>query len=162
MLFPWASDVTKLIAQKPTFGALVDLTEEAYSQILLLMPDLKTAKGMFQCAVTDNVALHLEVLEQTPYTTHLHLTYYFSDKDGLYAEPNAYLRVYHDAKQLEVLELNQHILPVETMYQAPGMMNKWRLLLFISRWLAFCVGQGYRFSDASKTPDKGAVVADVC
>lgn len=124
----------------------MELTEEAYFRLLEIMPDVAQREpGCYRSVVRNNVALHLEILEQTPYTSHLRLTYFFSDNKGEHADPDAYLRVYHDAKQLEILELKQHVLPVESLYEEPGMENKWKLLQFFNRWLAYCSTQGYLF-----------------
>jgi len=151
MLFPWSDTLTKIANQKPTLGALVDLTEETYNQLLFLIPDTQLKQGRYSCTaandVSEEVFLYLDILEQTPYTTHLHLTYHFNNEHGKYTDPDVYLRVYHDAKQLEVLSLKQDMLPVESLYEHPGLENKWQLLLFLNRWIVFCVAQGYLFKE---------------
>ena len=57
------------------------------------------------------------------------------------------LRVYHDARQVEVENLRQQTLPTHKLYEAPGLLNKWRLNLFVAKWLVFCVRQGHLFVD---------------
>ena len=54
--------------------------------------------------------LHLEVIDQAPYTTLLRLTYFFPFEDERVhrlpqADPDALLRAYHDARQVEVIDL---------------------------------------------------------
>ena len=68
-------------------------------------------------------------------------------------EPDVLLRVYHDAEQVEVIDLKQSSLPVHSLYEAPGLLNKWQVNLFVSKWLAFCVYQGHRFSPQSTVED---------
>jgi uncharacterized protein YqiB (DUF1249 family) len=60
-------------------------------------------------------------------------------------DPNARLCAYHDAMQVEVLDLHQTALPVYRHYAYPALDAKWRANLFLARWLAYCVRQGYRF-----------------
>ena len=63
------------------------------------------------------------------------------------ADPDALLRVYHDARQVEVEALRQQTLPTHRLYEAPGLMNKWRVNLFVFKWLVFCLRQGHLFVD---------------
>ena len=90
--------------------------------------------------------LYLEILEQAPYTTLVHVTYYFAHHQGQHPDPDALLRVYHDARQIEVVDLQQNILPVRPNYNYPGLLNKWRVNLFLSKWLTFCLDQGHCFA----------------
>ncbi|MCB1785763.1 MAG: DUF1249 domain-containing protein [Gammaproteobacteria bacterium] len=131
----------------PTVGGLLDLCEENYRHLHSLVPQLKRLRGEHRSRRPDHQDLHLTIIEQTPYTTLLRLTYRFAnDADGL-SEPDAVLRVYHDARQVEVEDLRQQVLPTRRLYEAPGLRNKWRLNLFVSRWLAFCLRQGHLFVD---------------
>jgi len=106
---------------------------------------LRRLQGEHCSSLRDHQDLHLRIIEQTPYTTLLRLTYEFPHVDGGVADPDALLRVYHDAQQVEVEDLRQQALPTRRLYEAPGLENKWRLNLFVGRWLAFCVQQGHLF-----------------
>lgn len=72
---------------------------------------------------------------------------------GTLAEPNALLRAYHDAGQVEVLDLRQTVLPLYRHYGAPALEAKWRANLFLSKWLAYCVRAGHGFSAGSPGRD---------
>ena len=101
----------------------------------------------------------LTVVSQSPYTTLLRLTYEFSGGHGP-AEPDALLRVYHDARMVEVEDLRQDTLPTNRLFEAPGLLNKWRANLFVSKWLAFCLQQQHIFvADAGTST---ALTADPC
>jgi uncharacterized protein YqiB (DUF1249 family) len=139
--------IHKWLDGHPTVGDLLSLCEENYRCLHSLVPQLKSLRGQHCSSRPDNQDLHLTILEQTPYTTLLRLTYRFDQGDGGLSEPDALLRVYHDARQVEVEDLRQQALPTRRLYEAPGLVNKWRLNLFVARWLAFCVGQGYLFVD---------------
>jgi uncharacterized protein YqiB (DUF1249 family) len=98
--------------------------------------------------------LYLEVLEQTPYTTCVHLTYYFQHQDqGAHPDPDATLRVYHDSGQVEVLDLRQQALPLSRGGDQAALAQKWRVSLFLSKWLAYCVQQGHRFASPAEHSD---------
>ena len=101
--YPWG--VRALWDGRPTVGWLMDLCEENYLYLLRLAPELRSLEGRFLSRRREvAMDLHLEILEQTPYTTLLHLTYYFSQGAGGQPDPDARLRVYHDSGQAEVVE----------------------------------------------------------
>lgn len=147
--YPWS---TPLIRKgRPTVGNLMALCEENYRALMRLIPDLRQLQGEKRSVLDRDLDLHLEILEQTPYTTLLRLTYYFSHNDGLVhrlqkPDPDALLRVYYDAGQVEVLDLRQTALPVHNHYRHPALETKWKVNLFLSKWLAFCLVQGHRFA----------------
>ena len=93
--------------------------------------------------------LHLEIREQTPYTTLVHITYFFTGTEQRQRDPDALLRVYHDSRQVEVIDLRQHILPLNGGRLLPTLVQKWRINLFLSKWLSYCNDQGHRFNTGS-------------
>jgi uncharacterized protein YqiB (DUF1249 family) len=94
----------------------------------------------------DGVDLHLEILEQTPYTSLIHLTHHFPNQEGQIADPDATIRAYHDSRQLDVLELRQSALPLNRWGSHPTLEQRWKINLFLSKWLAYCIHQGHFFS----------------
>ncbi len=143
-VYPWELKV--LFDGRPTVGWLMDLCEENYRHLLRLAPEVRSLTGNRVSRLDGHMDLHLEVLEQTPYTTLLHLTYFFSGTETPVPDPNARIRVYHDSCQVEVVDLRQRALPLNTGMERPTMAQKWRVNMFLSKWLAYCVGQGHRFS----------------
>ena len=142
-LYPWS--VRSILTLQPTVGGLMDLCEENYRQLLRLAPAMGSMMGHYDSRVAGHVDLHLEVLEQTPYTSLIHLTYYFDHRDGTDPDPDATLRVYHDAGQAEVLDLEQRVLPIQGPPGLESLEQKWRANLFLSKWLSYCIAQGHRF-----------------
>ena len=106
MYYPWTPQIDKLMDYRPTLGRLLDLCEENYLLLMSLAPHLTHMQGLLSSRVSGNMDLFLEIVEQTPYTTVIHLTYYFSHESGQNADPDALLRVYHDAQQIEVINLH--------------------------------------------------------
>lgn len=121
------------------------LCEENYRVLTRLIPEMPILAGYLRSGLPQGMDLHLEILEQTPYTTLLHLTYYFSHGKGAVPDPDATVRAYHDAGQVEVLDLRQTALPLARGPHYPTLEQKWKTNLFLSKWLAFSTAQGHVF-----------------
>jgi len=142
--YPWGA--CTWFPGKPNVGQLMDLCEENYRYLMRLAPDLRQMQGCCQSQLKGALDLYLEVLEQTPYTTLIHITYFFSHRQGHRPDPDARVRIYHDARQSEVVELRQQALPLNAGVERPTLEQKWRINLFLSKWLAYCVRQGHQFN----------------
>jgi uncharacterized protein YqiB (DUF1249 family) len=146
--YPWLSEL--VVAGRPSVGSLMTLCEENYAALKRLVPDLTELRGELSSRSRGDMDLHLEIIEQARYTTLLRITYFFPHDDGgvhriPQADPDALLRAYHDARQVEVIDLRQTALPLHNRYQAPALVAKWRANLFLSKWLGYCVRLGHRF-----------------
>lgn len=144
--YPW--NAGWLAAARPTVGDLMSLCEDSFRLLTRLFPDVQQARGCYDSQLEPGLRLHLEVLEQAPYTTTIRLTYVFgsvADASAGQPDPDARLRVYHDAGQVEVLDLRQTALPLYSGYQHPALRDKWKANLFLTKWLSYCLSQGHRF-----------------
>jgi uncharacterized protein YqiB (DUF1249 family) len=141
--YPW--NISKLLSARPSMGMVLDLSEENYALLMRLAPSLTEMSGSYESNLEQGMDLYLEVLEQTPYTTLIHLTYYFSHAVGDYPDPDATLRVYHDSRQIDVMDLRQSSLPLHRWGGNPTLEQRWRINLFLSKWLHYCVAQGHGF-----------------
>lgn len=140
-----------LLSGKPTVGWLMDLCEENYHYLMRLAPGVRQMQGCYLSRLNGAMDLYLEVIEQTPYTSLLHLTYYFAHESGQRPDPDATIRIYHDSRQAEVLSLVQHALPLNRDSLRPLMEQKWKISLFLSKWLAYSVRQGHCFQSGHPT-----------
>lgn len=157
--YPWSAHFA--LSGRPTVGVLMSLCEENYQALRRMIPDLRQVRSEMRSGRAGGLDLHLEILEQAPYTTLLRLTYFFPHNDGMVhripeADPDALLRVYHDARQVEVIDLRQTALPVRGHYRSPALEAKWRANLFLAKWLGYCIRQGHRFPPAVAAADCGA------
>jgi uncharacterized protein YqiB (DUF1249 family) len=137
-----------LTGAEPNVGQLMALCEENYRALQRLAPGLAQMRGAFISRAEAGADLLLEVHEQAPYTTIFRLTHLFvtsSEGDCWHPEPDAALRAYHDASQVEVLDLSQTALPLYSHYRSPALQAKWKANLFVGKWLAYCLAQGHRF-----------------
>ncbi len=130
----------------------MEVCEDSYRSVMQLAPELRRSRGSLRARPAAGADLYLQILEQSRYTTLIHLTYAFprnigDDLDCL--DPRARLCIYHDAMQAEVLDLHQTVLPIYRHYSHPALDAKWRANLFLARWLSYCVRQGYRFGPSS-------------
>ncbi len=148
----------QILAAPTSVGALLDLCEENYQLLLMIAPGIRAMRGSLHSRRAGHLDLHLDVLEQAAYTTTLRLTYYFDEREGRAPDPDATLRLYHDARQLEVLDLRQQALPVARLFEHPGLHRKWKANVFLSKWLWFCVRQGHRFPPRATAETAGACV----
>ncbi|CAK0767609.1 conserved hypothetical protein [Gammaproteobacteria bacterium] len=144
---------------RPTVGTLMALCEENYRRLRSLAPNLPALRGRQDAQGDDGLVLSLTVEEQSRYTTRLHLTYLFhqtlSDQD-----PDLCIRAYHDAAQAEALVLWGGFLSRPAPFPGlPCLMDKWRINVFLGKWLSHCLGNGHRFpgrrpSDSSHSPER--------
>ena len=145
--YPWS--LQALLNERPRLRWLMELYENNYRVLMRLSPLLRMAGGTQVAAISAGPDLHLDVLEQTRYTSLIRLTYYFSQHPEPLPDPDATLRVYHDAAQVEVLDLRQTALPLNRGSQLPTLDQKWRINKFLYDWLKYCASQGYRFQSPS-------------
>lgn len=144
----------------PRVGDLLELMEDNHRLLLCLAPDLRWLAGSHR-APGRGTDLYLDVIDQSRYTTILRLTYRFPphfsaqtaahdrlDQESLQIDPDARLRVYHDARQVEVIALRQTVLPLLGQDRLPTLQSKWNANWFLAKWLAYCVSEDYRFFPA--------------
>jgi uncharacterized protein YqiB (DUF1249 family) len=132
-----------------TFAGLMDLYERNYIGIRRLIPVMPEAGVGLVSRVPGGLDLHLDVLERFRYTTELSLTYHFARREGMIAEPNLCMRIYHDARLAEVISADLRRWPAfvieETSTQQSQLITRWHVNRFLFKWLSYCLYQGHRF-----------------
>ncbi|MBK5937253.1 MAG: DUF1249 domain-containing protein [Halorhodospira halophila] len=138
-----ASATHRALEAKPrTFAALMELYETNYIYMRRLVPDLERADAEREISFSrDGVALRLEVLERSRYTTTVLLTHRFASGCGAESLPELTVRVYHDARVAEVMATGGR-----TVRDPAGSLEqRWVSNRFLSRWLRFSLGEGHGF-----------------
>lgn len=99
--------------------------------------------GVLVSVSREGVELSLEVLGRGRYTTTAILAHRFQDADGHQEKvPDLAVRVYHDARMAEVLEVGGG-----GARHAPGSLaERWAENRFLNRWLRFTLGEGHSFA----------------
>lgn len=146
------------------FVSLMDLYENNFLRLRKLVPDLHALEESAYSRINGCMGLHLSVLDRSRYTTTLRMTYHFTEGSRLYAEPDLRIRVYHDARLVEVL--SGHLKHGRQRFEhlpADAKKEKWKLNRFLFKWLGFCLHQGHHFqreagADFSESAASGAIV----
>ena len=126
-------------ANARSFAGLMELYEQNYMRLRQIAPDLEVADEMIS-VVPEHQDLYLSVTQRCKYTTMLRLTYRFDDE---VFEPDLHLKVYHDARVVEVQQM--HSRSHGPLYLAEILEQKWLMNRFLYKWLGYCLYQGHYF-----------------
>ncbi len=129
-------------ANARSFAGLMELYEQNYLRLRNLVPDLQVADEMIS-VVPDHLDLYLTVTERCRYTTMLRLTYRFVEDSNELFEPDLHLKVYHDARVVEVQHFQSR--SRGPLYLANLIEQKWLMNRFLYKWLGYCHYQGHYF-----------------
>ncbi|MEM1081721.1 MAG: DUF1249 domain-containing protein [Pseudomonadota bacterium] len=119
------------------------------------MPDDLARSDLLVSQVSGAPDLYLRVLERHNYTTFLQLTYLLGA--GREQQPNAHIRVYHDARMAEATSFSpeQGIerlagpdLPVRGLVE-----RSWRMNRALLKWLEFLLAEGHSAQTMRATED---------
>lgn len=140
-----------------SFAALMDLYERNYINMRRLLPAMPPSSTALVSSVTSGLDLHLHIIERNRYTSDLNLTYRFHEQNGaILNEPDLHVRIYHDARQAEVMAAQLRHYAVAFSAEAgtghlahPAHLHqRWQINRFLYKWLTYCLRQGHRFSDS--------------
>jgi uncharacterized protein YqiB (DUF1249 family) len=136
----WTTQLHARCSNAPNFGALLDLGRSNYLALHRLVPGIASCQGTLLAGDQSQVVLQLEILEQSRYCTFARLTHVFDDEtgQGRRLEPGLSLRIYHDARQLDVVGVAAAAFDLDPNYQWPSLLNKWRAQMFLYKWLQYC------------------------
>jgi len=129
-------------ANARSFAGLMELYEFNYMRLRGIAPDLKVADQMIS-VVPGHEDLYLSVTQRCRYTTMLRLTYQFAAEGRILFEPDLHLKMYHDARVVEVQQFTSRA--HGPMYLAELIEQKWRMNRFLFKWLGYCLYQGHYF-----------------
>lgn len=135
---------------------LPDLHAGVFRALNLLLPN-ELARGDCLVSRVDGAPdLYLQMLERHSYTSFLRLTYVMGPERR--HNPNAHVRVYHDARLAEATayspELGTHRLAGPYLSMRGVVERSWRLNRALLKWLDYLLAQGHG-------PDTMRVVEDV-
>lgn len=141
--------LTALDTQQPQIRRLArqlpNLHGAIYGGVHLLMPDASSRADCFVSRLSGSPDLYLNILERHEYTSYLQLTYVFAGSN--IQNPNAYIRVYHDAKLAEATAFS----PRQGIERFAGpelplhgqVVRSWRINRALVKWLDYLIGQGH-------------------
>lgn len=141
------------------FGWLMALYSENHARMTRLFGPADLEIGFYESHVGDGLglALRLEVLEQHRYTTELRMTYNLRDPLTGEPDPSAYLRLYHDARQLEATHcyVGRRWQDVIGMYPPPAAIvgHRLRMNTFLGKWLQYLAEGGHGIATLRRVSD---------
>lgn len=132
--------------------------EANYRKLTDLVPDLTRIGATATAKAQNKPALHLRLLERSPYTLTLELTHDFARGYEPLAEPAVRIRVCLDSKTAEVLSDACRPFVLDALRDeasARAVLDyKWSLNYFLARWLDHCLSSDYRFGAARSEPEE--------
>lgn len=144
-----ATQRKKIIAlwQPRSFVGLMMLYESNHLRLKRLLGGIVPAPGeSLVSRVPGDLALHLDGMERSRYTTTFRLTYWF---DGELADPDLIVRLYHDACLVEAMQCgHQHrhrLLRRFPTDHGGELERRWMRNLMLNKWLDYCHERGHRF-----------------
>jgi uncharacterized protein YqiB (DUF1249 family) len=144
---------------------LPELHTSVFRALNLLMPDGLSRSDCLVSSIDDGPDLYMQVIERHDYTTFLRLTYIIGNRKQ--HDPNAHIRVYHDARMAEATAFS----PEQGIQRFAGpelpmhglVVRNWRLNKALLKWLDYLLGQGHSaqtFKPAEEIPELGADLAE--
>ena len=136
------------------------LYESNYIRLGSLLPDItdlaEKQAGHWVSRVPSDCSLFLRIVDRARYTTTLHLTYYFDENGDRVADPDLYVRVYHDARMAEVMacsskHIHRTLIPFETV-ECSEMKLRWNRNMMLNKWLDYCSEKSHSFAGATVVP----------
>lgn len=142
-------------ARPRSFVALMSLYESNYIRFGWLVGELPTLGGSYRSAVVGDCDLILSVVERSPYTTTLNLTYVLPQGPVSRAYPDLCVRLYHDARLAEAQGWTEGAGTAPARAARGREMERelhqrWARNVMLNKWLEYCVERGHRFSPAAK------------
>jgi hypothetical protein len=123
------------------------LYEGNFIKLTALAPALVLGPGLSR--TTRDFDLHLCVDSVTRYTIDLRLTYLFEEPVGLSADPDLHLRVYLDARMVEVISWSvshRHaVLRQLAATNSRELDRRWSQNIMLGKWLDYLDDRGHRF-----------------
>ena len=137
----------RLVPRIGRFAWLMALYTENHEKMARLFPARGLASGRWVSDVGDGLPLHLDVIDQHPYTSELRLSYAIPDPVTGQPDPSAYLRLYHDAHQLEATHcyVGRRWQDVIGLNPTPERLlgHRMRMNTFLGKWLQYLLERGH-------------------
>ena len=146
--------ITSWRARPVSFVSLMSLYESNFLRLKELAGDIRRHHGVAVSRTKVDCDLHLSVLEHTPYTSAVRLTYHFEEADATVADPDLEIRVYHDARLAEVSACGRWIRHQSLAHVRAGIPaqlgERWLRNMMLNKWLDYCLERGHEFTPAAQ------------
>lgn len=140
-------------------GALMTEMEDNYLLLRQLSHDLRALPDRWVSPEYTGLRLRLQVMERSPYTSTLQLSYELELDNDRHLAPDLLIRVYHDARLAEVLRCGDRQQPGAGHYDntrgRQSIHNQLQANRFLHQWLGYCLRQGHRCPAETESPALG-------
>lgn len=137
----------RLVPRLGRFAWLMALYAENHAKIARLFPVRTLAPGRWISDAGDGLPLVVDVIEQHRYTSEMRLSYAMPDPVTGELDPSAYLRLYHDASQLEATHcyVGRRWQDVIGLNPTPQRLlgHRMRMNTFLGKWLQYLGERGH-------------------
>lgn len=144
------------IVRPRSFAGLMTLYESNYLRLLRMAPGLRDMHGEYVSRVDGDCDLYLSVLERTPYTSTLAMTYRFEEAGGTVSDPDLTVRVYFDgclAEAMRLTEQHHHELFRRLASEFRSELDsRWARNVMLNKWLEYCLDRSHTFGPAAPRP----------
>ncbi|MEO7387788.1 MAG: DUF1249 domain-containing protein [Gammaproteobacteria bacterium] len=139
-------------AEPRSLGALMALYEGNFIKLTSLAPALKSptsaSAGISRISRSSrDLDLHLCVDAVTRYTVDLRLTYLFDDPAGVTSDPDLHLRLYLDARMVEVISWSvthrHEVLRQLAASSYRELDRRWSQNIMLGKWLDYLGDMGH-------------------
>jgi uncharacterized protein YqiB (DUF1249 family) len=151
--------VPQCVAGAGSLGGLLTLYESNYIKLCGLLPGLRGLAGEYTSVSARDLPLNLRVADPERYTMDLSLTYLFDGDGGFVADPDLQLRVYFDARMVEVVAWSGAVRHRELrrLHRASAreLDVRWARNIMLAKWLDYLTDHAHRFEPirAAQTVD---------
>ncbi len=141
--------VPECVLGSASLGGLLTLYEANYVKLSHLVSGFASASGNWVSTVPGDLDLHVQIAGHGRYTRELHLTYCFEDGRLPVRDPDLQLRVYLDARLVEVrswvAEPRHPALSGIARALGRELDRRWASNMMLSKWLDFLLDRGHAF-----------------
>lgn len=133
---------------------LLELYERNYRLVEQLLPELDLPFDRAVSSPPSDLPVYLSVVERSPYTVEIRLTYRFDTPDGHRLEPDFWIRIYRDARVAEALRCGRRMpwLAADERDRAAHeyLRDQWTRNHMLLKWLEYLLSHGHGFVVAAR------------
>jgi len=139
-----------VLVEPRSFTGLMTLYETNFLRLRWLLGDPARLPLHAVSVAADDLPLHLRVLERAPYTTVIHLTYWFPAGACLAADPDLTVRVYRDARLAEACACaprpHHRALSPYARAASGALEQRWIMNVMLGKWLDFLLASDHQLA----------------
>lgn len=133
---------------------LIDLYERNFALLEQLNPELELPFDHAVSKSATDLPLHLLVVERSPYTVELRLTYEFREAESIRLAPDFWIKVYRDARVAETVRFTGRppwLAQEGDVAEARAYLDdQWGRNLMLFKWLQYLLHHGHGFTHVAR------------